>query len=222
MAHLRAARVNQCTSDMMSGSNSCRATGSGPQARRSATGRICLKMPWNCVGCAAKSCSSRLSGLRTHADAHSYDTTFSHCLTENCYSPCKRLHASRCMFCLAGLNLLLDMRHCDRLGLPHGREGMWEAGAPAGISANHPQDARVQELTGGYSHCPLSALLCQVSSLHNDTGRLGYYSFSNGIQPCQRGLALQHYMSSVSCEMWFSQCKGHPMLRAGSTALLLW
>ena len=61
---LQAALVNQCTSAMTRGSNSWRATGSGPQARRSATGRTLWKMAWNWVGCAAKSWASRVSGLQ--------------------------------------------------------------------------------------------------------------------------------------------------------------
>lgn len=63
--HLRAARVNQCTRDMTSGSKSCRATGSAPAASRSATGRARAKMVWKAVGRAWKSSAvSRLIGRR--------------------------------------------------------------------------------------------------------------------------------------------------------------
>lgn len=74
--------MNQCTSDMTSGSNSCRATGSEPQARRSATGSTLRKMAWNCVGCTAKSCASRLRGLQLCAwtELHSRDKIKPHFL----------------------------------------------------------------------------------------------------------------------------------------------
>lgn len=41
---------------------------------------------------------------------------------------------------------------------------------PASIRTNHPQDARMQKFTGCHPHRPLSASLCQISSLRMAEG----------------------------------------------------